>query len=160
MSPEQARGEAVDARSDLFSLGSVLYAACTGRAPFRAETPYGVLRRITDNKPRPIREINPLVPDWLCRIIERLHAKSPADRFQSAEEVSQLLTQCVAHCTQPTVHALPKELRSSRWSSVEAKAIYLVSSALVLIALITIAWRMTPQPNTTTVAPVSRANQR
>ena len=57
MSPEQARGEPVDQRSDLFSLGSVLYATCTGRPPFRAETTYGVLRRITDDEPRPIREI-------------------------------------------------------------------------------------------------------
>lgn len=113
MSPEQARGEPVDARSDLFSFGSVLYAACTGRVPFRAESPYGVLRRITDNSPRPIREINPQIPDWLCRIIDRLHAKSAEDRFQSAEEVSQLLTQCLAHLTQPTVHSLPKEVKSA-----------------------------------------------
>ena len=52
MSPEQARGEPVDARSDLFSLGSVLYAMCTGRPPFRADTPYGVLRRISESDPR------------------------------------------------------------------------------------------------------------
>ena len=155
MSPEQARGEAIDARSDLFSLGSVLYAACTGRAPFRAETPYGVLRRITDNAPRPIREINPLVPDWLCRIIERLHAKSPAERFQSAEEVTQLLTQCVAHCTQPTVHALPKEIRSSPWSLVKSKALYMVLSAGVLVAVVTFAWQKIPQSITTTNTQVS-----
>ena len=49
MSPEQARGEAVDYRSDLFSLGSVLYTACTGRPPFWSETAYGILRRITDD---------------------------------------------------------------------------------------------------------------
>ena len=112
MSPEQARGEPVDARSDLFSLGSVLYAACTGRVPFRAESPYGVLRRITDNTPRPIREINPQIPEWLCKIIDRLHAKQAEDRFQSAEAVAQLLTQCLAHFTQPTVHVIPKELFS------------------------------------------------
>ena len=116
MSPEQARGEPVDARSDLFSLGSVLYAACTGRVPFRAESPYGVLRKITDNTPRPIREINPQIPDWLCKIIDRLHAKQVEERFQSAEEVAQLLTQCLAHFTQPTVHSLPKELFISRKS--------------------------------------------
>ncbi len=58
MSPEQARGESVDHRSDLFSLGSVLYTACTGRPPFRSEAAYGILRRITDSDPRPIREIN------------------------------------------------------------------------------------------------------
>ena len=85
MSPEQARGEPVDQRSDLFSLGSVLYAMCTGRPPFRAETSYGVLRRITDEEPRPIREINPDIPDWLCGIVEKLMAKRPDDRFQSAQ---------------------------------------------------------------------------
>ena len=55
MSPEQVRGEAIDGRSDLFSLGCVLYALCTGHPPFRAETSYAVLRRITDDAARPIR---------------------------------------------------------------------------------------------------------
>ena len=90
MSPEQARGEPVDQRSDLFSLGSVLYAMCTGRPPFRAETSYGVLRRITDEEPRPIREINPEIPDWLCGIVAKLMSKRPDDRFQSAREVAGL----------------------------------------------------------------------
>lgn len=76
MSPEQARGEGIDARSDLFSLGSVMYAMSTGHPPFRAETPYGILRRITDNPPRPVRELNPGIPDWLCGIVSRLHAKN------------------------------------------------------------------------------------
>jgi serine/threonine protein kinase len=69
MSPEQARSETVDYRSDLFRLGSVLYTACTGRPPFRSETAYGILRRITNDDPRPVREINSDIPDWLCRII-------------------------------------------------------------------------------------------
>ena len=107
MSPEQARGEAVDQRSDLFSLGSVLHAMCTGRPPFRAETSYGVLRRITDEEPRPIREINPEIPDWLCGIVARLMAKRPDDRFQSAGEVAALLEQCLAHVQQPTIVPLP-----------------------------------------------------
>ncbi len=107
MSPEQARGEAVDGRSDLFSLGSVMYAMGTGRAPFRAETPFGILRRITDDEPRPLREINPDIPDWLEVIIRRLHAKIPADRFQSPAEVADLLEQCLAHVQQPTIVPLP-----------------------------------------------------
>ena len=114
MSPEQSRGEPVDQRSDLFSLGSVLYAMCTGRSPFRAETSYGVLRRITDEEPRPIREINPDIPDWLCRIVERLMAKRPDDRFQSAAEVAKLLEECLAHVQQPTAVPLPSVLISLR----------------------------------------------
>jgi serine/threonine-protein kinase len=111
MSPEQARGEAIDTRSDLFSLGSVLYAACTGRAPFRAETSYGVLRRITDDTPRPIRELNPEIPIWLATTIEILHAKDPSGRFQTADEVSQLFEQCLANVQQPTAIPLPELLR-------------------------------------------------
>src|SRR5262245_59138032 len=66
MSPEQAQGEAVDFRSDLFSLGSVLYAMCTGRPPFRAPTAVAVLKRVCEETPRPIREINPELPRWLA----------------------------------------------------------------------------------------------
>lgn len=112
MSPEQARGEAVDYRSDLFSLGSVLYTACTGRPPFRSEAAYGILRRITDDDPRPIREINPDIPDWLCRIINRLMTKHPADRFQNAADLSELLEGCLEHLQRPTHVALPPSLAS------------------------------------------------
>ena len=87
MSPEQARGDAIDVRSDLFSLGSVLYAMCTGRPPFRAETSYGILRRITDSEARPIREVNPEMPEWLEAIVGRLHAKHVAERFQAPVEL-------------------------------------------------------------------------
>src|SRR5947208_5005996 len=58
MSPEQARGELVDIRSDLFSLGGVLYTMCIGHAPFRAQTSLAVLRRVCDDPHRPIRESN------------------------------------------------------------------------------------------------------
>lgn len=109
MSPEQARGEAIDARSDLFSLGSVLYALCTGRPPFRAENTFGILRRITDQSPRPIKEIIADVPDWLCRIIDRLLAKDREDRFASAQEVASVLRQCLAHVQTPS-RPLPPEL--------------------------------------------------
>src|SRR5438067_6373253 len=87
MSPAQAHGDSVDARSDLFSLGSVLYAMCTGRPPFRADTSFGVLRRITDTQPRAIREVNPDIPAWLAALIEKLLAKEPADRFASSAEI-------------------------------------------------------------------------
>jgi serine/threonine protein kinase len=112
MSPEQARGETVDQASDLFSLGSVLYTMCTGRPPFRSETSYGVLRRITDEEPRPIREINPEIPEWLCQIVSRLMEKEPAARYATASEVSGVLEECLAHVQQPTEVPLPASLES------------------------------------------------
>src|SRR4029079_5707292 len=94
--------------------GSVLYAMCTGRPPFRAETSYGILRRITDNEARPIREINPEIPGWLEAIVGRLHAKNVVDRFQTPDEVAEMLERCLAHVRQPTLAPLPviRPLRS------------------------------------------------
>ncbi len=113
MSPEQANGDAIDHRSDLFSLGSVLYAMCTGRPPFRAETTFGVLRRIRETAPRPIREINADIPDWLERIVLKLLSKDPASRFATATDVATLLEQCLAHVQQPTTVELPEACRPS-----------------------------------------------
>ena len=96
MSPEQAEGLPIDHRSDLFSLGTVLYAMCTGHPPFRASGTHAVLKRVIDANPRPIREINNELPDWLADIIAKLHAKKPDDRFQTAKEVAELLGQRLA----------------------------------------------------------------
>ena len=96
MSPEQAKGESLDHRSDLFSLGSVLYTMCTGRPPFRAEGTFALLKRVAEDTPRPIAEISPETPQWLCDIIARLHAKKPEDRFDSARQVADLLAHHVA----------------------------------------------------------------
>ena len=84
-----------------------MYAMCTGHAPFRAESSYSVLRLITDKEPRPIREVNPDVPDWLCTIIGKLMAKEANVRFESAKEVADLLEDCLAYVQQPTIAALP-----------------------------------------------------
>jgi serine/threonine protein kinase len=101
MSPEQAEGRPVDQRCDLFSLGSVLYTLCTGRPPFRAPTTLAVLKRVCEETPRPIRENNPEVPEWLVEIIAKLHAKDPAQRFQTAAEVAQLLGTRLAELQHP-----------------------------------------------------------
>ncbi len=108
MSPEQARGETIDARSDLFSLGSVLYAMCAGRSPFRAETTYGVLHRISTESPTSVCEVNSDVPVWLGHVIERLMAKRPDDRFGSAAQVAELLEGCLAYVQQPAAMPLPE----------------------------------------------------
>jgi serine/threonine-protein kinase len=114
MSPEQAGGDAVDHRSDLFSLGSVLYAMCTGRPPFRAETTFGVLRRIRETAPRAIREINADIPEWLERIVLKLLSKDAGDRLATATETAILLENCLAHVQQPTTVKLPDGVRDWR----------------------------------------------
>lgn len=121
MSPEQAEGKAIDQRTDLFSLGSVLYAMCTGRAPFRASGTLAVLKRVCEETPTPIRQSNPDIPDWLVATIEKLQAKNPAERFQSAAEVAALLGRHLAQVQHPSVvghvsnvPAEDKEARSKR----------------------------------------------
>ncbi len=139
MSPEQTRGEPIDPRSDLFSLGSVMYAMCTGRPPFRAETTMGVLRRISDDAPRPPREVNSDVPEWLEAIILRLLAKPPGERYASAAEVARLLEQCLAHLQHPTSVPLPAftgGLTSPAGGMLQKRrTVLLAAAALLLIAV-------------------------
>jgi serine/threonine protein kinase/WD40 repeat protein len=138
MSPEQAEGQHVDARSDLFSLGSVLYTLCTGRPAFRAGTTMGVLKRVCEDKPRPIREVNPDVPDWLCAIVEKLLRKAPAERFQTATEVRDLLARHLAHLQQPTLQPLPPPLPNRPGRRVVARRVGVLAGVLGLLAML--AW--------------------
>jgi len=152
MSPEQARGDSIDKRSDLFSLGSVLYALCTGRPPFRAETSYGVLRRITDDDPRPVRDLNPDIPEWLASAIVKLLAKSPDQRWQSADEIAELFEQCLAHVQQPDAVGLPEALAVRPASGVSVRRLLLWTVAAVSIATVAtaasiLALRERPKPD-------------
>jgi hypothetical protein len=107
MSPEQAHGDAIDPRSDLFSLGSLIYFLLTGRSPFRAETTMGVLNRIVNDQPRSLRSVNADVPQWLDQLVTKLLSKSPDDRYQTADEVAGLLQRWHAHLQQPETAVPP-----------------------------------------------------
>ena len=99
MAPEQARGEPLDHRADLFSLGSVLYVDGHRPPAVPGRDHLAVLKRVVEDAPRPIREVIPEMPQWLCDIIAKLHAKKPEDRFQSAREVADVLADCEAQLT-------------------------------------------------------------
>ncbi|VTS06248.1 protein kinase domain-containing protein [Tuwongella immobilis] len=101
MSPEQVRGEVLDARSDLFALGSLLYTLCAGRPAFRASHSYAVLRRVVEDTPRPLRDVAPDCPPGLIAVVERLLAKRPEDRYPSAEAAATALEVCLTHTPQP-----------------------------------------------------------
>jgi eukaryotic-like serine/threonine-protein kinase len=94
MAPEQARGEVLDHRADLFSLGSVLYQMASGRPPFRAANTVAVLKRVCEDTPRPLNDVIPGIPGWLETIIFRLLEKERGDRYETAQEVANLLARC------------------------------------------------------------------
>ncbi len=136
MSPQQARGETVDHRTDLFSLGSVLYAMCTGDPPFRATSTMAVLRRVSDDTPRPVKTLNADIPNWLVAIVDKLLAKNPDDRFQSAAEVAQSLSECLAHVQQPQQAPLPVNLGSAATGMIKPPQLrrYLAAAAILVVA--------------------------
>jgi serine/threonine-protein kinase len=91
MAPEQARGERVDHRADIYAVGAILYCALTGKRPFDRGDPTATLTAVlTEDPPRP-RSIEPTIPDPLEMVIQRAMAKSPADRYQSMAELDQAL---------------------------------------------------------------------
>jgi len=135
MSPEQAQGRPVDARSDLFSLGCVLYAMCTGRSPFRAESSIASLRRVCDDMPRPIQEVNLDTPVWLSDIITQLLEKAPEDRIQSAAKVADLLNQHLAHLQNPSVAPAPLRVAARRRrKSTRSRRPWLIVGSLLAVA--------------------------
>jgi serine/threonine protein kinase len=91
MSPEQSRGESVDERCDLFSLGCVLYRCCTGRLPFPGADMVSVLMAISTAEPAPVMEVNPDIPAPLAQLVHQLLAKKPEDRPASARSVAQTI---------------------------------------------------------------------
>ena len=95
MSPEQALGQPVDGRTDLFSLGSVAYLLLSGRPPFEAANVPGILSRVAYQHPRPLKELVPGLPDDVEYVVTRAMAKNPSDRYPDgktmAEDVDDIL---------------------------------------------------------------------
>jgi serine/threonine-protein kinase len=95
MSPEQANGETVDERSDIYSLGVVGYHILTGRLPFESETPAAVLAKHITQAAPPLSSVAPEVPRYLAQAIDRCLLKAPADRFANAEDLAAALSQSI-----------------------------------------------------------------
>ncbi len=101
MSPEQANGQPTDRRTDLFSLGAVLYFMATGHPPFRAESAMGVLNRICHARQRPLWQVNTDIADELSVLVDRLLEKQPGRRIPSAEAARVALVELLAQMQQP-----------------------------------------------------------
>jgi serine/threonine-protein kinase len=134
LSPEQAEGTAIDARSDLFSLGSLLYAACAGVSPFHAETTLGVLHRVRTHVPAPLDEARAECPPSLARLVSRLLAKNSKDRYSSAGAVVDDLRrrECdadgVAHAMRPSM----ARQRGRRRQAAVAALLLLISAGIAI----------------------------
>ncbi|HID97534.1 MAG TPA: serine/threonine protein kinase [Thermodesulfobacteriaceae bacterium] len=94
-SPEQVAGEPLDVRSDIYSLGAVLYKMLSGELPVTGKSPVAVVARVMTEPVRPIRQVNPSVPDPVCDLIEKMMARDINERFQSPGEVLTAIHGCV-----------------------------------------------------------------
>jgi len=130
MSPEQALGEVVDHRSDIWSFGVVLFEMISGEIPFKSEYEQAVVYSILNEKPKPLTEFRPEVPAELVKIVSKCLAKQTADRYQTAEE---LLTDLRSFTGKP-VPTLLKEL-SRAIESLKQRPVYWISSIGVLLVL-------------------------
>jgi len=108
MSPEQARGAKLDARSDIFSLGIVLYQMLTGERPFRGDSAVELLTSILRDSPAAVTELRPDVPPHLGRIVRRCLEKNPSDRYQTSRDVYNELKDLRTETTLPVPKAVPE----------------------------------------------------
>jgi hypothetical protein len=145
MSPEQAQGNAVDHRSDLFSLGAVLYFMATGHPPFRGSTAMGVLHRICRDAHRPVWQVNKDIPDELADVIDRLLEKKPAQRFATAEEVQERLESLLSKAQRDGLGR--RRFQAWRRMPRRRRAMWLAGALVAIVAIGTGVWKfVTPPP--------------
>lgn len=136
MSPEQSKGDDLDPRTDLFSLGSLMYYVATGREPFRGDKPYAVIQKIITERQTDPMDVNGEIPWMLSDIIEKLLEKDPRKRFQSASELVLVLEQYLAHLQQPTQSKPPRKILTERrkrkraWMSIGLLAGFAITAAV------------------------------
>lgn len=141
MSPEQARGETLDQRTDLYSLGCVMYFMATGRTLYRGESPYSVIAQIGTGRYRPVRDFNADVPAFVEDVIDKLLEVRPRDRFQNAAQLINHLEKSLAHLYQPANRKAPGRV----WSSRKKKRIGLLAGFTVgLVTILVILASLTP----------------
>jgi len=139
MSPEQVRGSKSDARSDIYSLGAVLYELTSGRKPFDGESAFAIMADQVGKAPQPLHELDPSLPEGLSAVILRALEKDPDQRFQSAEEFREALANTQNLATPPVV------FRSrTRWAAAALVCLGLAMAALYVAS----GWLPTPAHET------------
>lgn len=132
MAPEQIRDEELDSRSDLFSVGCLLYFLATGAVPFRADSQVAVMNKISNVRHPDVRSLNPDVSKTMSDVIDKLLEKQPENRFQSAVDLEIFLESYVAHLNQPTRRSLPGVPRTRGVWKTRTIAKILVAATLLI----------------------------
>ncbi len=132
MSPEQAEGASLDAQTDLFSLGSVMYWMATGKAPFKGASQFELLNKIRESQPLKARALNANVPEKLEAIIDLLLQKDPAKRIGSAKELELLLRRYSAHLQNPLENRAPRIGSSTRSNTIKMCMLGLVAVCIAM----------------------------
>ncbi len=160
MAPEQALGEQADPRSDLFSLGAILYEMTAGQTPFTGNSALAILKQIAEVKHRPLRELDPDVPEWLAETVDDLLAKKPADRYQTATDLVEVLEYAWAHLITSTGD-LPAvcQVEMKRRSTRNRVILGAIGSVVLVVGLLggILSGRLMPSRGTVTNAEVSSA---
>jgi serine/threonine protein kinase len=144
MAPEQINLQPVDARTDVYALGIVLYQMLTGQLPFQSSSALGLLYQQLHTVPLPVRELNPTVPELLARITAKAMAKDPQARFQSAEEMAQALETILAS---PSVSNYPFPGAGEDYSTVPRPSASLPAD-------------IAPPPPSSSLSPVRRSSSK
>jgi len=143
ISPEQALGLPADARSDLFSTGTVLYELASGKLPFEAESPLAVLARIRESEPATFEPKDPAFPIELANVISKLLQKSPQDRFHTADELyaelSRIRSKQFASVRKPKAVGPTKTVLLKRTVR-KSPAIALIAAAVLLLTTLGTLW--------------------
>jgi serine/threonine protein kinase len=137
MSPEQVRGKELDARTDLFSLGAVLYEMCTGTLPFRGETSGLIFKAILDGRPTSAVRLNPDLPAELERIINKALEKDRDVRYQHASDIKADLKRLKRNTESGKTE--PSNTTTPRWSR-RTMVISVAALAFIIVALIARGW--------------------
>ena len=166
MAPEQVQGQKVDARTDIYAMGLVLYEMLTGWVPFSATTPMATLYKQVNEPPPPLRQSNVSVPDWLEQTVEKALAKRPVDRYQHANELAEALRMGVGpvkkktpppvSVAKPAPSAAPEKAKQGRSKIIPILIIGIVILLLALLIggiLLTCGGPSGPPPVITEVVP-------
>ncbi|MFC2166102.1 protein kinase, partial [Acidobacteriota bacterium] len=136
MSPEQAKGEVVDQRTDIWSLGVVLYQALTGQMPFRGENEHAIIHAIIHTKPEPLGQFLRQAPERIKGVIEKALAKNPNSRYQNMAEMLNDLISIKKYLASPGLKKRPT--KPLTWK----RKLFPVAGILVLFIILIMAWRL------------------